>query len=64
MEQAAQGSGHSPDLLEFREHLDSALRHWDWDCGWCCVELGLDSVILVGHFQLRIFYDFIILWAA
>jgi len=27
MEQAAQGSGHGPMLLEFKEHLDSALRH-------------------------------------
>jgi len=26
MEQAAQGSGHSPELLEFKEDLDSALR--------------------------------------
>ena len=27
MEQAAQGSGHSPELLEFKEYLNSALRH-------------------------------------
>lgn len=26
-EQASQGSGHSPKLLEFQEHLDTALRH-------------------------------------
>ena len=26
MEQAAQGSGHGPELLEFKERLDSALR--------------------------------------
>ena len=27
LEQAAQGSGHSPKLWEFEEHLDIALRH-------------------------------------
>jgi len=27
MEQAAQGSGHSPELLEFKEHLNTILRH-------------------------------------
>ena len=27
MEQAPQGSGHSPKLLEFKEYLDNALRH-------------------------------------
>jgi len=27
MEQAAQGSGHGPKLPEFKEHLDTALRH-------------------------------------
>ena len=26
MEQPAQGSGHGPELLEFKEHLDNALR--------------------------------------
>jgi len=26
MERAAQGSGHGPELPEFKEHLDSALR--------------------------------------
>ena len=28
MEQPAQGSGHGPELMELREHLDSALRKW------------------------------------
>jgi len=27
MEQTAQSNGHGPELLEFRERLDSALRH-------------------------------------
>jgi len=27
MEQAPQGSGHGPKLLESKEHLDRALRH-------------------------------------
>lgn len=27
MEQAPRGSGHGPKLLEFKKHLDNALRH-------------------------------------
>ena len=27
LEQAPQGSGHGPKLLEFKESLDNALRH-------------------------------------
>jgi len=27
MEEAAQGSGHSPKLLELKKHLHNALRH-------------------------------------
>jgi len=27
MEQAAQGTGHGPKLLEFKEHLDNTLRY-------------------------------------
>ena len=27
LEQAPYGSGHGPKLLEFKKHLDSALRH-------------------------------------
>jgi len=27
MKQAAQGSGHGPKLLEFKEHWDNAFRH-------------------------------------
>jgi len=27
MEDAPQGSGHGPKLLEFKEHLESTLRH-------------------------------------
>ena len=30
MERAAQGSGHSPELLELKECLDTALRQWVW----------------------------------
>ena len=51
MEQSAQGSGHSHELPELREHLDTALRQrvglWD-GAVW---KWGLDSVILVGHSQ-------------
>jgi len=27
MERAAQGSRHSPELMEFKEHLNNTLRH-------------------------------------
>jgi len=27
IDSAPEGGGHSPELLEFKEHLDSALRH-------------------------------------
>ena len=33
MEQAAQGSGHSPELPEFRKCSDTALRHRVWVLG-------------------------------
>lgn len=51
MEQAAHGSGQGAKLLEFREHLDNALRHGVWIWGWCCLEPG------VGPFHLGIFCD-------
>ena len=55
MERAAQGSGHGPELLEFKECLGNTVRHWVWTlCGpvW---SLELDSMILEGLFQLQIF---------
>jgi len=30
MEQAAQGSGHSPELMELRENCNTALSHRVW----------------------------------
>ena len=30
MEQAAQGSGHGPELTKLRKCWDTALRHWVW----------------------------------
>jgi len=30
MEQAAQGSGHGPEMLELKEHSGSAFRHRVW----------------------------------
>ena len=37
MEQAPQGSGHSPKLSEFKKRLDNSLRNMIWvlsDCVW------------------------------
>ena len=50
MEQAAQGSGHGPELTEFKECWDNALRHrvWIWGIlrgGW------LELITLVGLFK-------------
>jgi len=49
MELAAQGSEHGPKLPELKQHLD-VLGAPVWS-------QVLDSVILVGPFQLSIFYD-------
>ena len=48
----------APSLLEFKKHLDNAVRN-SLIFGWSCVEL--DNTVLVGHFQLGIFYDSIVL---
>ena len=55
MEQAAQGSGHSPELLELKEYLYRALRHRFWvGAAW---SQGLDTNDPRASFQLRIFCD-------
>ena len=51
IERAAQGCGHGPECWS------STLSDIGFDLGWCCVEPGVDSMILVGPFQLGIFYD-------
>ena len=60
LEQAAQGSGHSPELPVFKEHLDNALRHRVWFLGGLVWKQGLDAMILVGPFQVGIFYASVI----
>ena len=42
---------------EFRERLGSALRHVAWFWGDPVWSQGLDSMVLVGSFQLRIFCE-------
>lgn len=32
MEQAAQGTGHGPKLMEFKERLENSLRLFGFDC--------------------------------
>ena len=63
---APQGAGHGtgcpglwawPPVLEFRECLDSALRHRVWILGGPVWNLELDLMVLTGPFQLRIFCD-------
>ena len=57
MEQAAQGSGHSPELLEFKECLDAALRHRVCCLGGPVWSQELDLMVLVGPFQFGISND-------
>jgi len=47
-------------LSEFRRHLDNALRHRVWFLGGPVRSQEMDSMILMGPFQLRI-YDSITL---
>ena len=54
MEWAAQGRGHSPELLELKEFLNTALRCRVWILGDDVWIHSLDSMILVGPFQFRI----------
>ena len=57
------GSGHGtacpgqPWVLEFKECLHTAIRLWVWILGSPSWSRGLDSVMLVGTFQLRAFYN-------
>jgi len=61
---APEGGGHGTACPEqwaqprvCKEHLDTALRHWVWilnGAEWIC---ELDSLFLVGPFQLRRFHD-------
>ena len=48
-------------VLEFKEHLDTALRHRIWILSGSVWSQGLDLMVLMGPFQLRIFYDSMIL---
>ena len=57
MEQAPQESGHSPELLEIKECLDSALSHRVWILVGSVWSQELDSMILMGSFQLGLFSD-------
>ena len=53
MERDVQGSGHGPEgpeLLEFLECLDAALRHRCWIWGGPVRSQGLDLMILMDPF--------------
>ena len=56
MEQAAQGSG-----CTLQEFMDNTMRHRVWILGGPVWSQELESVVLVGPFQLRIFYGSMIL---
>lgn len=46
----------------FRQHLDSALRNRVWILGGPVLSQDYNSMILVGLFQIRIFYNSVILY--
>ena len=50
--------GHSSKLPEFKECLDTTLRHRVWFFGGPVWRQELDSMIFVGPFQLGLFYDY------
>lgn len=51
-----QGSGHSAELPEFKEHW-TLLSDIVWILGGPLWSQELDSMILMGHFQLGMLYD-------
>jgi len=57
-EQALQS--HVPKLPEFKDCLDNTVSCMVWFFGGAVWSLELDSVILMGPFQLWIFYDSVI----
>ena len=61
-ERAPQGSGHGPRLLEFKERLDNALIRWVWVLGGSVCSTGLETVITVSPFQLRISQGVLPVW--
>ena len=60
MEQALQGSGHIPKLLEIKKHLFNALRQRVWTLGGSVGRQELSLVILKHSFQARTFCDSVI----
>ena len=57
----SQGSGHSPRLVEIKEHLASALRHRVWIWMFLRGTGSWTQWFFVVPFQIRIFYDSMIL---
>lgn len=57
IKQPAQGYRHGPKLLEFKEHLDTTPRHGISILGGPVQSQKLHSIVLVGPFQLWIFYS-------
>ena len=57
MQRAPQGSDHGPRLAEFKKYLDNALRHRILILGGRVWSQELNLMILMGPFQLGIFYD-------
>ena len=56
---APEGGGHRLELLEFRERLDTALRHWVWILGGPVWRRELGLMIRVGPSHLRMFHFYI-----
>lgn len=54
------GQWSGSQVLESKECLDNILRHWVWILGGLVWSQQLDLEILVGPFQLRVFYDLLV----
>lgn len=57
MEQAPQGIGHSSKLLEFKKHLDNALRHTVWFLGGPEQSQKLDACGSLPTWDIPWFYE-------
>jgi len=62
LEQSSQGRGHGSKPEELEKHLDKALRYIVWLLSGSMWIQQLDSIFFVDPFQLRIFYDSVIIF--
>ena len=57
LQRALQGRDHSPRVLEFKMWIETALSYMAWFLGGPVWSQVLNSMIIIGPFQLGIFHD-------